>query len=113
MQAMEQTTLAIGGFDAHSKVTHKAAFVARMETLVPWDAFIGLIKLHYPKAGNGRPPRSLNTMLRMYLLANWFDLSDLKCEDALYGIEYFRNFYRVDLGRAGVPDATTLLHFRH
>jgi transposase, IS5 family len=68
---MTQSTLAVGGFDTHSKVTRKAAFLARMDKLVPWSALEALIEPHYPKAGNGRPPRALSTMLRMYCVANW------------------------------------------
>jgi IS5 family transposase len=52
-------------------------------------------------------------MLRMYLIANWFNLADEACEDALYDIAAFREFCRIDLGRERVPDATTLLGFRH
>jgi IS5 family transposase len=52
-------------------------------------------------------------MLRMYLVANWFNLADEACEDALYDIAAFRDFCRIDLGRERVPDATTLLNFRH
>ena len=55
----------------------------------------------------------MQTMLRMYCIANWFNLADEACEDALYDIAAFRDFCRLDLGREGVPDATTLLHFRH
>ena len=110
---MTQSTLATGGFDAHSKTTRKAAFLARMDKLMPWAAVEDLIQPHYPKAGNGRPPRSLATMVRMYCLANWFNLADEACEDALYDIAAFRDFCQVDLGREGVPDATTLLNFRH
>ena len=112
MIAMRQSTLATGGFDAHGKTTRKAAFVARMDKLMPWDALLALIEPHYTKAGNGRPPRSMSSMLRMYCIANWFNLADEACEDALYDIEAFRDFCSVDLGREGVPDATTLLHFR-
>jgi len=72
-----------------------------------------LIEPHYPKAGNGRPPVGLERMLRMYLIANWFNLADEACEDALYDIAAFRDFCRIDLGREPVPDATTLLNFRH
>jgi transposase, IS5 family len=110
---MTQSTLSVGGFDAHSKIARKAAFLARMDKLVPWSAFEELIEPHYPKAGNGRPPRDLSTMLRMYCVANWFNLADEACEDALYDIVAFRQFCRLDLGRQGVPDATTLLNFRH
>jgi IS5 family transposase len=84
-----------------------------METLVPWAHFCALIEPHYPKAGNGRPPVGLERMLRMYLIANWFNLADEACEDALYDIAAFRDFCRIDLGRERVPDATTLLNFRH
>ncbi|MFM8898708.1 MAG: IS5 family transposase [Burkholderiales bacterium] len=108
-----QSTLAMAGFDAHSKVTRKAAFLARMDQLVPWSALEELIEPHYPKAGNGRPPRDLSTMLRMYCVANWFNLADEACEDAMYDAPTFREFCRIDLGRQSVPDATTLLNFRH
>ena len=111
---MKQMTLAtIKGFEVHGRATRKAAFLARMEMLVPWTAFCALIEPHYPKTGNGRPPVGLERMLRMYLIANWFNLADEACEDALYDIPAFRDFCRIDLGRERVPDATTLLNFRH
>jgi hypothetical protein len=43
---MTQSTLAVGGFDAHSKVTCKAAFLTRMNKLVPWTALEELIEPH-------------------------------------------------------------------
>ena len=52
-------------------------------------------------------------MLRMYCVANWFNLANEACDDALYDIAAFRDLCQVDLGREGVPDATTLLNFRH
>ena len=111
---MKQMTLAaVKGFEKHNRATRKAEFLARMERLMPWSAFCALIEPHYPKAGNGRPPVGLERMLRMYCLANWFNLSDEACEDALYDVPVFREFCRFDLGRERVPDATTLLHFRH
>jgi len=111
---VRQMTLATTkGFEVHGRATRKAEFLARMETLVPWEAFCALIEPHYPKAGNGRPPVGLERMLRMYLVANWFNLADEACEDALYDVPVFREFCRIDLGRERVPDATTLLNFRH
>lgn len=35
----------------------------------------------------------------MYCIANWFNLSDTACEDALYDVAVFREFCRIDLGR--------------
>ena len=84
---MKQMTLAMAkGFEKHSRATRKAEFLARMESLMPWAEFCALIEPHYPKAGNGRPPVGLERMLRMYCVANWFNLSDEACEDALYDL---------------------------
>jgi IS5 family transposase len=113
MQKMRQITLAMAnGFETHSKKTRKAEFLERMENLVPWAEFCALIEPHYPKAGDGRPPIGVERMLRMYFVANWFNLADEACEEALYDVEIFRRFCQIDLGREGVPDATTLLGFR-
>jgi IS5 family transposase len=111
---MTQATLATAkGFEVHVRPTRKAEFLKRMEALVPWAEFCALIEPHYPKAGNGRPPVGVERMLRMYLVANWFNLADEACEDALYDIPAFRDFCGFDLGRERIPDATTLLKFRH
>ncbi len=111
---MKQLTLAATrGFEKHSRATRKAEFLARMERLIPWSEFCAVIEPHYPKAGNGRPPVGLERMLRMYCIANWFNLSDVACEDALYDVPVFREFCRIDLGRERVPDGTTLMNFRH
>ena len=111
---MKQTTLAMStGFEKHRRATRKAEFLAKMETLMPWAEFCALIEPHYAKVGNGRPPIGLERILRMYCIANWFNLADEACEDALYDIPAFREFCRIDLGCERVPDATTLLRFRH
>ena len=111
---MKQMTLAATkGFEKYNRATRKAEFLSRMESLMPWVEFCSLIEPYYPKAGNGRPPVGLERMLRMYCIANWFNLSDVACEDSLYDVPVFREFCRIDLGRERVPDATTLLHFRH
>ena len=111
---MKQLTLAASrGFEKHGRATRKAEFLERMEGLMPWAEFCALIEPHYPKAGNGRPPVGVERMLRMYCIANWFNLSDVACEDALYDVPLFREFCRIDLGQERVPDATTLMNFRH
>ena len=52
-------------------------------------------------------------MLRVYFLQQWFNLSDPGAEDALYESPVLRHFVGIDLGRAPVPDESTLLGFRH
>lgn len=64
-QMMTQSTLASSGFDAHRETTRKAAFLARTDKLMPWADLQSLIEPHHPTAGNGKPPRSIQTMLRM------------------------------------------------
>src|ERR1700692_1178882 len=111
---MKQRTLAMGnGFERYSKKTRRTEFLEKMEKVVPWRKLCALIEPHYPKAGNGRPPVGVERMLRMYLIANVYNLADEACEDALYDVPVFREFCRIDLGRERVPDATTLLNFRH
>ena len=52
-------------------------------------------------------------MLRMYLMQNWFGLSDEGIEDAIYDSYAMKHFLKIDFSIERTPDATTLLHFRH
>ena len=51
-------------------------------------------------------------MLRMYLLQNWFNLSDERVEDAIYDSYAFRSFMGFNFQEEQAPDATTLCKFR-
>ena len=110
---MKQMILATTGFEKHARPTKKAEFLARMETLMPRAEMCALIEPHYPKAGNGRSPVGLERMLRMYCIANGFNLADDACEEALYDIPAFRDFCGFDLGDERIADASTLGNFRH
>src|SRR4051812_34380459 len=111
---MKQMTFGAGaGFEKHSKVTRRAQFLAEMNAVMPWSRFLSMIEPVYPKAGNGRPPRGLEIMLRIYFLQHWFNLSDPGVEEALYDSASMREFVGIDLGREPVPDETTILNFRH
>jgi transposase, IS5 family len=74
---------------------------------------VALIEPHYPKGLRGRPPVGIERMLRIYFLQQWYALADEALEDALYDSQALRNFTGIDLGSDPVPDATTLLNFRH
>jgi IS5 family transposase len=110
---MRQATLAESGLARYGKTTRRAAFLADMERIVPWAELCALIAPFYPKPGNGRPPIGLDRMLRIYLLQQWFNLSDPAVEEALYDSAAMRDFAGVDLGREPVPDETTVCKFRH
>jgi IS5 family transposase len=110
---MKQMTLATAGFERYAKTTRRAAFLAEMEQVVPWRDLCRLVEGVYPKPGNGRPPVGLDRMLRIYLLQQWFNLSDPAVEEALYESVSMRRFVGIDLGREPVPDETTVCRFRH
>jgi len=94
------------------KQTRREVFLAEMERVVPWRALLAQIEPHYPKAGRGRHPYALETMLRIHLLQQWYALSDPAMEEALYEIASMRQFARLSLLEA-IPDETTILNFRH
>jgi len=93
--------------------TKKEIFLSTMEEVIPWSEWLGLIKPYYPIAGGGRRPIDMEIMLRMYLIQNWYNLSDEATEEAIYDIQPIRNFVGIDLITSQAPDATTLLRFRH
>lgn len=84
-----------------------------MDQVVPWTEWVGLIEPHYYNKARGRRPVPIETMLRMYLLQVWFHLSDEGVEDQINDSFAMRSFMRLDFAVTQVPDATTLLHFRH
>ena len=108
----KQLTLG-AGFEKYAKTTKRAQFLDDMDRIIPWVELGELIAPAYPVAGNGRPPRELEMMLRIYFLQQWFNLSDPAAEDALYDSVAMHRFIGLDLGQERAPDETTLCRFRH
>jgi IS5 family transposase len=85
-----------------------------MEQVVPWTRLQEVIEPYYPKSGKrGRPPIGIERMLRMYFVQQWYGLADEAVEDAIYDSQALRSFMGLDLSQSNVPDATTLMGFRH
>ncbi len=98
------------------RVSRREQFLDTMDATIPWATWVGLIEPHYYSAGpgkKGRKAKPIETMLRMYLLQVWFCLSDEGVEEAVYDSYAMRRFMGLDFAVEQVPDATTLLHFRH
>jgi IS5 family transposase len=110
---MKQTTFASATWDRKGKVTRRERFLTEMGQVIPWAGVLGLIEPHYPKAGNGTQPMPMGTMLRIYFMQQWFNLSDPAMEDALYDSESMRRFAGIELVDDAVPDESTILRFRH
>ena len=112
----QQLSFAQAEYAAKRKTTRRDRFLTEMEIVVPWSRLLEQLRPHYyPEAGKGpgRPPIGLERMLRLYFLQQWFGLADEALEDAVYDSQALRGFLGLDLGREAVPDATTLLKFRH
>ncbi len=107
-----QFTFADSEFNGKRRKTRKELFLARMEALLPWAMMLEVIEPVYPKAGNGRRPYPLDTMLRIHCMQQWYSLSDGAMEDALYEIASMRLFAKLSLDQA-IPDRTTIMNFRH
>ena len=113
---MQQISFADAEFAAKKRVTRRERFLAEMEQVVPWAALLAALAPHDcpgAQGRRGRPPIGLERMLRLYFLQQCFGLSDEGLEDAIYDSQALRGFLRLELGREAVPDATTLLGFRH
>jgi len=100
-------------FAGKRKTTRREKFLAKMEAVVPWDELLSVIKPHYPTGKRGRPPIGLERMLRLCFLQQWYGLADEALEDAVYDSQAMRGFLGINLAVDPVPDATTLLKFRH
>lgn len=100
-------------YSNRKRKTRREEFLAMMEEVIPWGEWTHIVAPYYPNGKRGRPTRGVETMLRMYLLQNWFGLSDEGVEDAIYDSYAFRSFMGVDFNtEEQVPDATTLCKFR-
>ena len=110
---MSQMTFSDYEYSKRKKKTKREEFLDVMEEIIPWDEWVEFVRPYYPKGKRGRPTRGIEKMLRMYLLQVWFNLSDEGIEDAIYDSYAFKKFMGIDFNEEQVPDATTLLKFRH
>jgi len=96
-------------FKNKRKRTSKEIFFEKMEKYVPLEAWCGIVQPYYYVKGNGREPIALEIMLKMYMVSNWFNLSDPQTEDILNENMAVRKY----VGLTGdAPDETTLCKFR-
>ncbi len=107
--AMKQQDL---GLNLNKRRTRKAVFLDEMNLVVPWTELLSLIAPHAPRAKTGRPPFELETMLRIHFVQQWFGLSDLAMEEALFETALYREFVGLSSAER-IPDRVSILRFRH
>ena len=102
---MKQANL---GLNLDLKRTRKRQFLEQMDQVVPWAALVESIAPYYPEGRTGRPPFSLQTMLRTHFIQQWFTLSDPAMEEAFFDTPLYREFAQLqEFGR--LPDESTIL----
>ncbi len=109
---MQQQTFTDVEYARRRDATRRDKFLEKMDRLMPWSDWTAAIEPLYPYGKRGKPARSVETMLRMLLLKEWFGLSAANVEEAVSDSYAMRSFMRIDFASEQVPDATTLLRFR-
>ena len=94
------------------RVSRREVFLRKMDALLPWNELTAVIQPYYYPGKRGRPPIEIETMLRMYFLQLWYNLSDEMTEESIYDSRAMKEFMKIDFHQQSVPDATTLLGFR-
>ena len=92
--------------------TKKKEFLEQIERIIPWDEWIALIKPCYYKGERGNKPYDLELMLRIYLVQNLYNLSDMATVAEVIDSRAFSDFCGVDSSNQ-VPDGDTLGRFRN
>ncbi len=75
---------------------------------MPWVELLALFTPHAPVAKTGRPPFDLLMMLRIDCLQQWFGLSDMGAEEALFETSFYRDFVGLS-GTQRIPDRVSIL----
>ena len=69
-----------------------------MNIVVPRAELVGLIQPHAPAGKTGRPPFSVEALLRIHFMQQWFTLSDHAMQEALHDTPLYCEFARLDPG---------------
>ena len=92
--------------------TKKREFLAEIGRIVPWGEWISLIRPYYYKGERGNKPYDLERMLRIYLVQNLYNLSDMATVTEVIDSRAFSDFCGVESSNQ-VPDGDTLGIFRN
>lgn len=92
--------------------TSKKEFLEKIEGIIPWNEWIEIIKPCYYKGERGNKPYDLELMLRINILQNLYDLSDMKVMTEVIDSRAFSDFCGVDSSNQ-IPDGDTIGRFRN
>ena len=72
--------------------TNKKVFLERIERHMPWEELEQLIRPYHYEGKYGNKPYELELMLRIHLLQNLYDLSDMGARNEVIDSRAFSNF---------------------
>jgi len=107
-----QLTLTMMNDELGQARTSKKEFLDKIERIIPWDTFIGIIEPCYFKGERGNKPYPLELMLRIFLLQNLYDLADMRIMTEVIDSRAFSEFCGVT-SPDEVPDGDTIGRFRN
>jgi IS5 family transposase len=91
--------------------TRKKEFLGQMNRIIPWHDWMGIIRPYYYKGERGNKPFELESILRIHVLQNLYDLSDMGTMTEVIDSRAFSEFCGVDSSNQ-VPDGDTIGRFR-
>jgi Transposase and inactivated derivatives, IS5 family len=91
--------------------TRKKEFLEQIDRIIPWSEWIGIIKPHYYAGERGNKPYELETMLRIHLLQELYDLADMAVMNEVIDSRAFSEFCGIESSNQ-VPDGDTIGRFR-
>ena len=92
--------------------TNKKEFPERIERIMPWEELEQLIRPYYYEGKYGNKPYELELMLRIHLLQNLYDLSDMGARNEVIDSRASSDFCGVESGNQ-IPDGDTIGKFRN
>ena len=87
--------------------TNKKVFLERIERIMPWEEPERLIRPYYYEGKYGNKPYELELMLRIHLLQNLYDLSDMGARNEVIDSRAFSDFCGVESSNQ-IPDGDTI-----
>jgi IS5 family transposase len=107
----KQLTLSAINDELAQAKTRKKEFLDQMDRLIPWGEWIEIVRPHYYKGERGNKPFDLESMLRIHILQNLYDLSDMGVMTEVIDSRSFSMFCGIDSSNQ-VPDGDTIGRFR-
>lgn len=108
----KQITLSALNDELSQVRTKKKEFLDQIERIIPWGNWLDTIRPCYYKGERGNKPYDLERMLRIYLIQNLYNLSDMATVAEVIDSRAFSEFCGVESSNQ-VPDGDTLGRFRN